>query len=394
MRKGVYRLRFWADLHDGKGYARRSRTVRGTRREAEDELARVRVDHSADAPAPTVRQCFELYWLPDAEARVEAYRRDPRPGKRGERLKPHSFDQYMSRWRRHVEPAWGDVPVGDVRPTAVQEWLSTMRGQIAEKSLQVLREVLNFAVMNEHCARNAASAARYRIADGGHVDMEPWTLPELMDGVWPAVWGTPVEAAVILAAFGSCHIGEALSPMASEVALRESHGVTVATVPIVRQVGDLGEVSADGDLKNRWRVRVTALPEPWSLRLGALAEEAAARGDVWLSDDGTGSPLSQRRARVLFRRAMESAGLDPRQFRLLRVSWRSWMATSGVPAEVLEKMMGHVGEVEGVSGVTGRHYLRLAADQVADEVARAFAERPVKASWDVLHGPCASPESR
>ncbi len=42
-----YRLRWWASTPEG--YKRCSRVVRGTRREAMDELARIRLAHSADA---------------------------------------------------------------------------------------------------------------------------------------------------------------------------------------------------------------------------------------------------------------------------------------------------------------------------------------------------------
>lgn len=51
----------------------------------------------------------------------------------------------------------------------------------------------------------------------------------------------------------------------------------------------------------------------------------------------------------------------------------------GISSEILEKMMGHVGD-----GTTGRHYLRLTEDLIKKEVARAFTERPIKIAWDIL----------
>ena len=68
--RGRRRIRYWADLHDGRGYRRVSETVRGTRKDADDVLARRRVEHSSDAPAPTVRQAYEMWWLPDFEDRL------------------------------------------------------------------------------------------------------------------------------------------------------------------------------------------------------------------------------------------------------------------------------------------------------------------------------------
>ena len=52
----------------------------------------------------------------------------------------------------------------------------------------------------------------------------------------------------------------------------------------------------------------------------------------------------------------------------------------GISPEILEKMMGHVGD-----GTTGRHYLRPDEGLIAAEVARAFGERPVTLGWDPTH---------
>lgn len=42
--RGRRRIRYWADLHDGRGYRRVSETVRGTRKDADDVLARLLAD--------------------------------------------------------------------------------------------------------------------------------------------------------------------------------------------------------------------------------------------------------------------------------------------------------------------------------------------------------------
>lgn len=63
---GVWRIRYWADGPDG--YRRRSKTVRGTRRDVGDALAALRLDHSADAPCPTVGQCWDRWYAPALDA--------------------------------------------------------------------------------------------------------------------------------------------------------------------------------------------------------------------------------------------------------------------------------------------------------------------------------------
>ena len=48
-----YRIRYWAKGTDGQ-YRRRSCTVRGTRKDAERVRSELMLEHSEDAPCPTV----------------------------------------------------------------------------------------------------------------------------------------------------------------------------------------------------------------------------------------------------------------------------------------------------------------------------------------------------
>lgn len=49
-------------------------------------------------------------------------------------LKPSSVAVVESAWRLHVEPAWGRVPVGDVRHSDVQDWVARLSSGVAGKS--------------------------------------------------------------------------------------------------------------------------------------------------------------------------------------------------------------------------------------------------------------------
>lgn len=69
VRRGVWRIRYWAEGPDG--YRRRSETVRGTRRDAVERRSALMLEHGGDAPYPTVRQCWERWCLPDIERQVE-----------------------------------------------------------------------------------------------------------------------------------------------------------------------------------------------------------------------------------------------------------------------------------------------------------------------------------
>lgn len=287
-------------------------------------------------------------------------------------------------WRNHIAPAWAGVSLSGVRAIDVQSWLDSMTisRKSAEIALSMLRTILDMGVKYEFVDRNViSSASGWRMPTGGRSGpADLWTLDELLYTIWPALWGTPIEAPFILSAFGSCRPGESLGPMLDEVEFDSDDGMLLATIPIVRQVGSHGEPTADGDLKNEWSPRTIVMPEPFSTRLLELRDEGAARGDAWLSDVGSGRPLGTQRLRELFYGVLESAGVLRKEPRALRRSWRSWMASeTDIKDELLEKMMGHVG-----NGVTGRHYLALPPDTVRSIILREFLARPIDVNWDKL----------
>ena len=374
-----YRVRWWGDSHDGSGYRRHSRVIRGTRKDAEEFRSLMHVRHGEDAPCPTVGEAWELWYKPDCDRALAVWERERRPGKRGESMKPQSYRQVMSTWRAHVGPRWAKVPVSGVRYSDVQEWLLTMSESAAKKSISLLRSILRLCMLNDRLEKNIAEY-EYRIpSKASRREDGIWTLEELDESLWPAVWGRPCEPMFLLSAFGSCRLGECLAPMLEDIEAIETPGMTLAAVPIMRQVYCSGGVSDDGDLKNQWSPRTVVIPEPWSLRVLQLRDEGLRRGETWLSDDGLGEPISQKVARDDFYRALGAAGIPTMQPRALRRSWRSWTAVTGISREVLEKMMGHVGE-----GTTGRHYLRMDAELISSEICRAMGGSKVCVSWDFL----------
>jgi hypothetical protein len=127
-----YRLRWWANGSDG--YHRRSETVRGTRREAWDRLAALRLDHSADAPVPTVGECWSRWYEPDLVRQVGA----------GD-LSRRTLGEYRTTWEAQVSGTWADVPADQVRPLAVQQWLSGLAHNAARVAVIVMRRTLAYA---------------------------------------------------------------------------------------------------------------------------------------------------------------------------------------------------------------------------------------------------------
>ena len=325
---GRRRLRYWADLHDGKGYTRHSMTIVGSRRDGDETLARLRVEHSQDRPTPTLRQAWEAWYLPELRERVES----------GD-MAPRSLVVYESLWRAHVCPTWGDSIVTDIRPLGVQQWLMGMTTDSASRSLSLMARVLDKCVMYEAVSHNVARE-RYRMPRRSEREhsRDVYTLAELLAAL-DAVRGTPAYVPAIMSGLASCRPGEALGPLRAEVREVESHGMTLAVVELRRQVDRSGH--ARERLKNPQSERPVVVPEPWSA-------DVLAVGTEWLCDDGCGGPVGQLVVGRAWEAALVGAGISPIPFRNLRNTWRTYMRWElGVAEDMVEAMMGHAGRNVG-----------------------------------------------
>lgn len=198
----TWRIRYWSAGPDG--YKRRSRTVRGSRLDAERVRSELMLLHSDDAPCPTVAEVWDSYALPDLERRVDD----------GD-LAPDTLVQYRRWWAKHVTPTWGHVPCDAVRPLAVQQWLYTLTRSQAQNATLVLAKAMDYAVRYGWAATNPMRE-RYVMPGRSTVnqrDRGTWTLAGLR-GVWQRLYGTWMEAAFLLSAFGSARVGESLGVLA------------------------------------------------------------------------------------------------------------------------------------------------------------------------------------
>lgn len=328
---GRRRLRFWADLHDGRGYVRHSKTISGTAEDGWLELDRLHLAHSDDRPCPTLRQAYETWYLPELEE-----------GVRSGAIARNTLMNHISRWRAHVEPAFGDAQVTAIAPLDVQEWLMGRSKPLAKESLLVLRNVLEKCVLYDVLDDNVADR-RYRLPSGAgeRRSAEVYTLEQTIAAL-DALKGTVAYVPAVLCGLGSCRVGESLGPLAADVRAVEEQGMTLAVVDVRRQVDRHGGVS--DRLKTRRSYRPVVVPEPWSLDV----LERAASGETWLTDDGLGSPISQQTLNRAWRDALAGSGIGPIPISNLRNSWRTFMRWElGLPEDLLEAMMGHGGRNVG-----------------------------------------------
>ncbi|WP_303250327.1 hypothetical protein [uncultured Slackia sp.] len=349
--RGKYVLRWIENTPDGR--KRKSRTFYGTYKEADAELARIRVRVGDDAPVPTIGQAYEMWWLPWMRKRIEA-------GKAAQT----TANGYTRAWSKVCAPKWGRVPVDSVKPAEVQRWLDGLTSGDARTAMPLMRKVMDFAVKYE-----VAEANKFRV----DYEMPTRKARERSKDVYDlaranaaldALRGARIEAAFILSCFGSCRPGEALGVMVGDVAMVEAHGVPVAAASIERAMPDTGAAPVDR-LKNAQSVRTVCVPGPYAERLAAIAEERRAVGSKWLSDRGDGLPMNRR----MLNHEWARDAVDYIPFANLRNSWRTFaQAEWRMDYDLLEVLMGHV-----LPGVTGRHYLRMSPAQLADQVGAAYA---------------------
>lgn len=354
-----WRLRWWSDGPDGR--KRRSETVDGTRREAERRLAEIRVSTPCEyGGAPTVGHAWREWVLPMLRAKVDERSRDRSRG-----MSARTLSMREAEWRLRVGPRWESVPLDQVRPIDVQGWLldGTMTLVLATNALSLLRQIMERAVIfgvvdSNPCCHDFAMPPR-----GVEMPRGCLTLDQLDERLM-ACRGSCCEAVAILCAMGGLRLGEAQGVRADE----PRQDGAVVSVPVARSVDAHGIV---GDLKTLQSERVAVIPlRPWGMRLMTLQAQAVMAGDEWLTDSGTGEPLSRK----VIARAWDAAtdGMEPRvTMRDLRRSYETAMHWElGMPLEKVQRLMGHAPG----SAVTMASYDSPEQAQVAAELARSWAE--------------------
>lgn len=346
----VWRIRYWSCGPDG--YKRRSKTIRGTRKDAERARAELMLEHSDDAPCPTVGEVWERWYLPTLQRRVGD----------GD-MSESTMRRYVQVWTRTIDQRWSDVPCDGVRPLHVQQWLDGLSRTEADGALKVLRPLLDNAVRYGVIDANPFRE-KYLLPSRSTVnsrDRGIWTLAEL-GALWRDVaCGQWWEGAFLLAAFGGLRTGEALGVRADCVTWRDG----CAMVAVERQVSPRG-------ITDRLKTPQSRRVVPITGAAGRRIAQLAATCDGWISGDGMGGPSTRR----VLQFAWTSAAEHP--FQNLRAAWQTWMRWQmRVPPWAIEYAMGHL-----EPSVTGQHYDRPQAEAVAEVVLDAYAKRPYDAGWD------------
>ncbi len=315
--KGVWEIRYTV------GGKRRSKTIRGTKVEAERERSNLRVRYE-DAPAElTVRQFWEKSFHPHIVSD----------------LAESTVNGYEGYYRVHILPAFGDALMSELTPLMVQDWLLEMTSGAAKHAKAVLMSLLEHActlgLIDDNVARRKFTMPKEHAK--GQRSRETFTLDELNE-IFEGCEGEAWEAAYILAAFGGASREEAMSPKPEEIEDMEGFAV----VPIVRGIQRLkGEVRIIERTKNEYREDTVIVPPPYSQRLFEIRDECIARGDAWLTDDGFGMPMCPNTMATSYKRWFLGRPLRYVPFSNLRNSYSTVLHDLGYEDSLIGKLMRH-----------------------------------------------------
>ncbi len=247
-----------------------------------------------------------------------------------------SLYEYL--WRIHVEPHFGEWPIGRIRPSDVQAWLATLHGtdlspNTVAKAYRLLKGMTDGAV------------------HAGLIPKSPCTLKGASTERSPEMKvATPEQVAALAAAVGPRW--EALVFMAAYSGLRwdELAGLRRCDIDVetnaIRVRRKLGEV--DGNLsfsapKSSAGVRTLGIPEFVARSLAVHIDLYALPGDeglIFTSIEGTPLRRANFRQRI-WEPATEKVGVSGLRFHDLRHTASTLAAASGASLRALMTRMGH-----------------------------------------------------
>lgn len=341
------------------------RTVHGTKKKAEAELARL--IHSIETgtnlePQSTTVEMFLRHWLAVTKSRVG----------------PRTHDRYSEVVRIHIAPTLGRVQLGRLRPLQLEGLYRELeeRGLSRQTVLHVHRilfTALRQAVRWQLVTRNVAEA----VAPPRPVlrKRDPFSS-ELAAQVIAAVEGSDLAPAVILALGTGMRRGEVLGLRWADLDL------SAAEARVAQTLQSTSEGLRFVPPKTHRSSRTIALP---AFVLTAMKHQRRnqgirklAAGSAWqefdlVIDRGDGGALPPWSLSQRFRALMTKAGIDL-NFHGLRHAHASLMLTAGANLKVVSDRLGH--SSVSITADLYTHLAKAVDQQAADALDGLLANNP------------------
>jgi integrase len=253
-------------------------------------------------------------------------------------LKPSSHRAMEIEWRVRVAPRWGHVALGDIRPTALQRWVSDLShgvdgakpvgASVVNRAHHVLSSILADAVHDHLLARNPASGIKLP----GKNRKRPIYLTHQQVAELAAASGT-YEGLVLLLAYTGLRWGEAI-------------GLRVRDLDMLRRRATISEnaVQVGSEIfvgtPKAHKQRTVPLPE-FLLPYLARQCEGKGRGDLLFPGDDDGYLKRPHTTDGWFIKAVAESGVPHTTPHDLRHSAASLAVSAGANVKAVQKMLGH-----------------------------------------------------
>lgn len=339
-----------------------------TQKQVQDSLLAARRDLAAGVVVTPERQTVEQFltrWLEDV-AKL--------------RVKPATYAMYTSIAKKHLYPRLGRHLLAKLTPQQVQGWIAEQtQAGAAPKSVRIRHGVLLSALAQAVewglIARNPAASAT--LPKPSAKAMRALT-PEELTAFLAAIRGHRYESLLLVTLALGLRRGEVLGLRWADVDLKGG------TVQVRQQVK---RTTADGGLhtaalKTEQSRRTLVMPEvaarAFRTRKAQQIQERLLAGERW-KDTGLvfttafGTAIDPTNLSTAFARLLKAHDLPHRRLHDLRHSCATFLLSQGVPAQVVQKILGHA-NVSTTLGVYSHvlHGMEEAAAVAMDHVLKVI----------------------
>ena len=336
-----YRI-FIEDGYGADGKRKRvSKTVRGTRKEAEQVKNRMLVERGrVAADRLTLNSFFDAFFLPSAE----------------DRLRPSTVQGYRSHYKSYLRNSIGELELAAITPMTVNRWLAGIQGEAARyEAFRALKMILAKAVRWEMLPANPCASV--------DPPKRKQYKPEVLTRAEALLYiehfrGTPIEAAVLIA------IGCGLRR--SEIVALNWSDIQDGTVLVDNAITVVDGKVVDAPPKTRFSTRRVFIPSSIDKALKRLKTAA----DAPLLTDADGQRMLPNTLTALYRKHL--AKLPPEVKRVSLKNLRHTSLTlaleSGADILAVSRRAGHA-----TVNITASYYLRPSDELDASTAAKMDA---------------------
>lgn len=253
-------------------------------------------------------------------------------------LKASSYRPLEVAWRLRIAPRWGSVAIGDIRPSAVQQWVADLTAGVGEprpagatvviRTYQVLSGILGDAVRDQRLARNPATGIKLpRKVKKRHIYLTHTQVSDL------AAASGEYEALVYLLAYTGLRWGEATALRVRDLDMLRRRA------KVVENAVQVGSEIIVGTTKGH-KARTVPLP---AFLLPYLAQQCEGRGrdDLLFPGEGGAHLARPHTGCGWFDKAVAFADVPRVTPHDLRHTAASLAVSAGANVKALQRMLGH-----------------------------------------------------